>query len=123
MIFPRSSAPLCLPVLGWVVLTLSAPTGTPTPWSPKAFRVSGTFHIDFDEYDQRLGLAPLAAVQTMLGRGDQVMGIEATVKNLDDSATIASAILDKLGGPPYAAQDWYELNRQLFTTLYGNRRP
>jgi ABC-type lipoprotein release transport system permease subunit len=59
----------------------------------------------------------------MLGRGDQVMGIEMTVNDLEHSDQLASAIEKALGGPPYQAMDWYELNKNLFTTLYGARRP
>lgn len=89
----------------------------------QVFRVTGTFHMDFDEYDERLTLASLPAVQAMLGRGDQVMGIEMVVKDLDKSAEVAAAIEQALGGPPYKALDWYELNRELFVALFGERRP
>jgi lipoprotein-releasing system permease protein len=102
-------------------VTLSPPPDA--NFGPKVFRVTGTFHVDFDEYDERLAYASLAAVQPMLGRGDQVMGIELTVHDLDKSAAVATAIETTLGGPPYRAMDWYELNKNLFTTLFGARRP
>lgn len=89
----------------------------------QVFRVTGLFHMDFDEYDERLALASLSAVQAMLGRGDQVLGIEMVVKDLDKSGEVADAIEQALGGPPYEAMDWYELNRELFTALFGQRRP
>ncbi|MBA3396256.1 MAG: ABC transporter permease [Deltaproteobacteria bacterium] len=89
---------------------------------PGVFRVAGTFHMAFDEYDERLALAPLPAVQALLGRGDHVMGIEMTVKVLGQSDEIAKALEVTLGGPPYKAIDWYELNEQLFTTA-GHARP
>ncbi len=104
-------------------VTVTSPAAAINPFAPTVFRVSGTYHLDFDEYDERLGFAPLAAVQATLGRGDQVMGVEATVKDLDRSADVADAILKKLGGPPYAVQDWYELNKHLFTALFGDHRP
>jgi lipoprotein-releasing system permease protein len=90
---------------------------------PTAFRVTGLFHMDFDEYDEHFALVPLSAMQAMLGRGDQVMGIEMTVKELAHSDDIAKAIEQALGGPPYQTQDWYELNTRLFHALYGDRRP
>jgi lipoprotein-releasing system permease protein len=90
---------------------------------PTAFRVAGTFHIDFDEYDERLALVPLAAMQKLLARGDEVMGIEMTVKDLSTSDELAEKIEATLGGPPYEVLDWYELNKNLFTTLFGSRRP
>jgi lipoprotein-releasing system permease protein len=104
-------------------VTLTPAPEAETKFEAKVFRVVGTFHVDFDEYDEKLGYVSLAAAQAMLGRGDQVMGIELTVKDLDKSAAIARAIEDAIGGPPYAVMDWYELNRDLFTALYGDRRP
>jgi ABC-type lipoprotein release transport system permease subunit len=58
----------------------------------------------------------------MIGRGDRVMGVEATIKDLDRSVEIVAVIRQKLNGP-YLVKDWYELNVQLFTSLYGERRP
>ena len=89
----------------------------------KAFRVAGTFHMDFDQYDGRLALVSLAAMQTFIGRGDQVMGIEMTVKDLDHSGDVAKKLEDELGGAPYQAMDWYELNKNLFTAMFGDKRP
>jgi lipoprotein-releasing system permease protein len=89
----------------------------------KVFRVAGTFHMDFDEYDDRLALTALAPMQALLGRGDQAMGIEMTVNNLDDSDQIAIALERALGGEPYDTRDWYDLNKRLFTALYGDKRP
>jgi lipoprotein-releasing system permease protein len=103
-------------------VTVSPPPDTKYA-TPKVFRVTGTDHADFDEYDERLAYASLSAVQAMLGRGDQVMGIELTVKDVDTSAAVAAAIEASLGGPPYHVMDWYQLNKNLFTALYGDRRP
>ena len=89
----------------------------------KVFRVAGTFHMDFDEYDGRLALVALPALQAMVGRGDQVMGIELTVKDVEHADAVAKALEKTLGGTPYQAMDWYELNKRLFTALYGDKRP
>lgn len=103
-------------------VTLTPPADDPSA-KPKVFRVIGTFHVDFDEYDDRLAFTSVPAAQALSGRGDQVLGIEATVDALDRSDKIATAIEQALGGPPYQVMDWYELNKNLFTALYGNRRP
>jgi lipoprotein-releasing system permease protein len=95
---------------------------TMTMSKPAVFRVTGTFHMEFDVYDQELGVASLPAVQAMVGRGDQVMGIEMTVKDLGKADEVAKAVEKALGGPPYKAMDWYELNKNLFTAL-GHGRP
>lgn len=104
-------------------VTVSALKDTPDPVKPTVFRVAGTFHMEFDEYDERLGLASIASVQAMLDRGDLILGIEAIVKDLDQSDEIAKAIEDKLGALPYEVQDWYELNQPLYNAMYGDRRP
>jgi ABC-type lipoprotein release transport system permease subunit len=67
-------------------------TATLSDAKAKVFRVGGIFHVAFDEYDEHLAYAPLAAVQDLVGRGDEVMGIEATVKDLGTSGAVAKAI-------------------------------
>jgi lipoprotein-releasing system permease protein len=83
------------------------------------FRVTGILHTEIAEYDQRLAMTSLAAAQQIVGRGDQVMGVEAKVKDVDRSDKVAREIERALGGPPYDVKDWYELNRDLF----GGHRP
>ena len=83
----------------------------------KKFRIAGLFYSGFDEYDRRLVYAALAQVQVLIGRDDQVMGVELKVRDLDRADEIAEKLDKALGGPPFQVQDWYELNRNLFTAL------
>src|SRR5678809_1457075 len=83
----------------------------------RRFRVTGIFYSGFDEYDRRLMYTSLADTQELVGRGDQVMGVEMKVKDVDRAEEIANKLEEKLGGPPYQVQDWYELNHNLFTAL------
>jgi lipoprotein-releasing system permease protein len=83
----------------------------------RKFRVTGIFYSGFDEYDRRLMYVALRDTQELVGRGDQVMGVELKVKNIDRAESIASRLEKALGGPPYQVQDWYELNHNLFTAL------
>jgi lipoprotein-releasing system permease protein len=83
----------------------------------RKFRVTGIFYSGFDEYDRRLMYTSLADSQELVGRGDQVMGVELKVRDVDRARDIADALEEKLGGPPYQVQDWYELNHNLFTAL------
>jgi len=101
-----------------VTLTLGAaqPAGRPPRQYP--FRVAGVLHTELPEYDQHLALASLAVAQQITGRGDQVMGIEVKVKDIDRSDKVAREI-ERALGPPYDVKDWYELNRNVF----GGRRP
>lgn len=83
----------------------------------RKFRVSGVFYSGFDEYDRRLMYTALRHTQELVGRGDQVMGVELKVKDVGRAAAIARKLEQKLGGPPYQVEDWYELNHNLFTAL------
>jgi lipoprotein-releasing system permease protein len=83
----------------------------------RKFRVTGIFYSGFDEYDRRLMYTSLQDTQDLVGRGDQVMGVELKVKDVDRAEEIAGKLEKALGGPPYQVQDWYELNHNLFTAL------
>jgi lipoprotein-releasing system permease protein len=83
----------------------------------RKFRVTGIFYSGFDEYDRRLMYTSLHDTQELVGRGDQVMGVEMKVKDVDRAEKIAAHLEKALGGPPYQVQDWYELNHNLFTAL------
>jgi lipoprotein-releasing system permease protein len=83
----------------------------------RKFTVTGIFYSGFDEYDRRLMYTALAETQELVGRGDQVMGVELKVKDVDRAADIAKRLEKALGGPPYQVQDWYELNHNLFMAL------
>jgi lipoprotein-releasing system permease protein len=83
----------------------------------RKFRVTGIFYSGFDEYDRRLMYTALRDTQELVGRGDQVMGVELKVKDVDRAADIAERLEKALGGPPFQVQDWYELNHNLFTAL------
>jgi lipoprotein-releasing system permease protein len=83
----------------------------------RKFTVTGIFYSGFDEYDRRLMYAALTEVEELQGRGDQVMGVELKVRDVERAEQIAQRLEKALGGPPYQVQDWYELNHNLFTAL------
>jgi lipoprotein-releasing system permease protein len=83
----------------------------------RKFTVTGIFYVGFDEYDRRLMYTSLAATQELVGRGDQVMGVELKVKDVERAGDIARNLETALGSTPYQVQDWYELNHNLFTAL------
>jgi lipoprotein-releasing system permease protein len=107
-------------------LTVVAPLSNfdPDTWTsrgeaPKTrtFGVSGIFYSGFDEYDRRLMYISLREAQELRGRGDQVMGVELKVANVERAKAIADKLDKELGGSPYVVQDWNELNHNLFTAL------
>jgi len=83
----------------------------------RKFTVTGIFYSGFDEYDRRLMYTSLADTQELVGRGDQVMGVELKVRDVDRAGEIAKNLEKALGSAPYQVQDWYELNHNLFTAL------
>jgi lipoprotein-releasing system permease protein len=104
-----------------VTLRPSKDAPTSTARKPTVLRVGGTFHLDFEEYDERLSFTSLPTIQAVLAHGDEVTGVEMVVTDFTKADTIAKAIETKLGGT-YQAMDWYELNEKLFTAL-GHARP
>ena len=88
-----------------------------SPPQTRRFTVTGIFYSGFDEYDRRLMYASLADTQELVGAGDQVLGIELKVKDVERAADIARRLAKALVNPQYQVQDWYELNQNLFTAL------
>src|SRR5262249_60728739 len=77
----------------------------------------GVCDSGFDESDRRVMYASLVETEELQGRGDQVMGVELKVRDVDRAEEIAHKLERALGGPPYQVQDWYELNHNLFSAL------
>lgn len=94
-------------------------TWTTTGEAPRQqkFRVTGIFYSGFDEYDRRLMYIHIDEAKDLLDWGDQVMGVELKVADVDRAGEIADALDAELGGAPYQVQDWHELNENLFTAL------
>lgn len=78
-----------------------------------AMRVAGFFQTDVDLYDDHVAIVPLAAAQAMLGKGDTVTALELRVADPAAAAAIAAAVERALGGPPYRAMGWQELDPAL----------
>ncbi len=83
----------------------------------RKFVIAGIFYSGFDEYDRRLMYISLHEAQELVGRADQVMGVELKVRNVDRASAIARKIERALDNPNYIVQDWHQLNRNLFTAL------
>ena len=96
---------------------VSSMTTKATAPKSRTFRVAGIFYCGFDEYDRRVMYITLSDSMELWGQGNQVLGVELKVADVDRANEIADRLEEKLGGPPYLVQDWYELNRNLFTAL------
>ena len=84
----------------------------------RKFVVKGIFYSGFDEYDRRLMYISLKEAQELMGGADEVMGVELKVSNVDHAAAIAGKLRRALRDQPgYKIQDWFQLNKNLFTAL------
>jgi lipoprotein-releasing system permease protein len=83
----------------------------------KKFEVVGIFSSGMYDYDSSLGYISIAAAQDFLGLGGYVTGVEVKVNDMYKAPQIADSIMRTLGGFPYTASNWIELNRNLFSWM------
>jgi lipoprotein-releasing system permease protein len=91
----------------------------PVPTS-RPFIVGGVFESGFYEFDDGYAFGSIAAVQKMLGSGDEINAIELKVDDLNRAREIADG-LGKLLGPHLTATSWQEQNTHLFDAMRGER--
>jgi len=103
------------------VLSLVSPLGTPGPAGMipriKRFVLVGAFDSGMFDYDTTLAYVGLADAQRFFDMKDGVTGIEVRVRDVYDARAVARRIEQALGGFPYRARDWMEVNRNLFSAL------
>jgi lipoprotein-releasing system permease protein len=97
-----------------------SPQGELTPYGivPKyvPFRLAGTFHSGFYQYDQQTGFLRLADAQTLFSEPDVVSVISFKVDDLNRAAEIGKDI-ERAAGPGFMTTNWMEQNRELFRAL------
>jgi len=105
--------------IGDSVLIIS-PQGEMTPMGviPKyvRFRLAGTFHSGFYQYDDQMGFLRLADAQRLFDEPDLLSVISFKVDNLDNAPQIAHAI-EAAAGNGYMTTNWTDNNRELFRAL------
>jgi lipoprotein-releasing system permease protein len=80
----------------------------------KKFAVVGIFTSGMYDYDSSLGYVSLEAAQEFVGTAGRVTGVEVRVEDMYKAPDIARDIVAALGGYPFAASNWIEMNRNLF---------
>ncbi len=88
----------------------------PQPKS-RPFRVAAVFYSGMYEYDSKFAYMDLAEGQRFFATGDTVTGLELKVKDVDAARSVMGRAVFALGGWPFRAKDWGELNRSLFSAL------
>jgi lipoprotein-releasing system permease protein len=99
------------------VLTPESATLTPMGLLPRQrkLNVVGIFSLGFWEYDSSYGFVTLDVAKRLFKK-DRVDRMDLRVENRADSADVARAVTETLG-PGYLAEDWFRLNRALFSAL------
>jgi len=102
-------------------VNLISPLGKPSPAGMiprvKRFVVAGVFDSGMFEYDTTLTYMALPDAQQFFDLDDGVAGIEVRAGDLYDARELARAIEQAIGGFPFRARDWMEVNRNLFSAL------
>ena len=101
-------------------VTLVSPQGEMTPFGmmPKVvpFRLAGTFHSGFYQYDANMGFMRLADAQRLYSEPDLLSVISFKVDDLERAPEIGKEI-EQAAGKGYMTNNWIEQNRELFTAL------
>jgi len=97
-----------------------SPQGEMTPMGliPKyvRFRLVGTFHSGFYQYDDEMGFLRLADAQRLFDEPDLLSVISFKVDNLNNAPQIAHDI-ETSAGKGYMTTNWTDNNRELFRAL------
>ncbi len=101
-------------------VTIISPQGEMTPygvipkWMP--FRLAGTYHSGFYQYDAEMGFLRLTDAQRLFDEPDLLSVINFKVDDLNRAPEIGNAI-EKAAGSGFMTTNWMEQNRPLFRAL------
>jgi lipoprotein-releasing system permease protein len=101
-------------------VTLISPQGDLTPMGVlplfRRFRLVGTYHSGFYQYDAQMGFMRLADAQRLFDEPDLLSVISFKVDNMNRAPEIGRAI-EEAAGPGFMTNNWMEQNRELFRAL------
>jgi lipoprotein-releasing system permease protein len=88
-------------------------------YTPKlrSFVVVGLFTSGLYTYDSSFGFTSIPAAQEFFDLGPAVTGVAIRLGDMFDAPRAASRILREVGHPGLRANNWIELNRNLFTWM------
>ncbi|MFI5370567.1 MAG: FtsX-like permease family protein [Candidatus Eisenbacteria bacterium] len=88
-------------------------------YTPKLrrFEMVGSFASGLYTYDSSFGFVSIGAAQTFFELGASVTGVEVRITDLFDAPAVSQRLLNAVGLPRLRANDWIDLNRNLFTWM------
>jgi lipoprotein-releasing system permease protein len=81
------------------------------------FRLVGVFRSGLYTYDSSLGFTSIGAAQDFFGLGGAVTGVEVRLADMFQAPRIGDSLIRALRMPGLRANNWIELNRNLFTWM------
>ena len=101
-------------------VTLISPQGDLTPMGViplfRHFRLVGTYHSGFYQYDAQMGFMRLADAQRLFDEPDLLSVISFKVDDMNRAPEIGRN-LEEAAGPGFMTTNWMEQNRELFRAL------
>lgn len=98
---------------------------TPLGFVPRMrrFVCTALFDSGMYEFDASMAFVDLEEARTFFGLEEgRVTGIEIRLKDMDQAPQVADEIVASLGGFPYRANNWIDLNRNLFEWMQTEKR-
>jgi lipoprotein-releasing system permease protein len=83
----------------------------------REFRVVGVFTSGLYTYDSSLGFTSIPASQDFFQLGGAVTGLEVRISDIFAAPRVARELLEAVPGRGLRANNWIELNRNLFTWM------
>jgi lipoprotein-releasing system permease protein len=100
--------------------TLVTPQGSLSPVGmiprTRRVRIAGIFALGLYEFDAAYGFVSLDFGERLMGKAVPDL-IQLRVDDIDDAPAIAERVVRELGST-YVAQDWTDMNQQLFSALW-----
>ena len=101
-------------------ISLLTPQGTLTPMGmlprQRRARVVGIYSLGLYEFDSQYGFVSLDFAEKLVGKAAPDL-IELRVEEIFNAPAVAARVTDTLG-PDYVAQDWQDMNQNLFSALW-----
>ena len=83
----------------------------------RTFQVVGLFTSGLYTYDSSFGFTALESAQDFFGFGEGVTGLEVKIRDMFQAVRVADQLVKELGRSDLRANNWIELNRNLFTWM------
>jgi len=98
---------------------------TPLGFIPRMrrFRLSGIFDSGMYEYDANMAYIDIAEARSFFGLdAGRVTGLEVRLADMNAAPRVGRELVAQLGGFPYRANNWIELNENLFAWMRTEKR-